>query len=237
MAPTSWLHRLLLLALASASVGNASAGLVNRGGGMIYDDVLNITWLQDANFAKSSGYDADGLMDWPSSKVWASQLEFAGYSDWRLPTTTLPDLTCFSHGSNVTAENCVGSELGYLFYKTLGNFGASNAPGIFGLTNSGPFDNLAEGHGYWSESEFGVNSDIAWYFHFASGFQAYSDKINLHYALAVRNGDVALIAEPESLALMLVGLAAAILVRRRQRAFGALNLSPRSFVTFRAKRR
>jgi len=29
---------------------------------MIYDDVLNITWLQDADYAQTSGYDPDGLM-------------------------------------------------------------------------------------------------------------------------------------------------------------------------------
>jgi hypothetical protein len=38
------------------------AALWDRGGGLIYDDVLNITWLQDANYAKTSGYDADGRM-------------------------------------------------------------------------------------------------------------------------------------------------------------------------------
>ena len=29
-----------------------------------YDTALNITWLADANYAKTSGYDADGLMNW-----------------------------------------------------------------------------------------------------------------------------------------------------------------------------
>ena len=35
---------------------SAHAVLVDRGGGMLYDTVLNITWLQDANYAKTSGY-------------------------------------------------------------------------------------------------------------------------------------------------------------------------------------
>jgi hypothetical protein len=26
----------------------------NRGGGLVYDDVLNVTWRQDANYAKSN---------------------------------------------------------------------------------------------------------------------------------------------------------------------------------------
>ena len=37
-------------------VPQAQAALVDRGGGMLYDTVLNITWLQDANYAKTSNY-------------------------------------------------------------------------------------------------------------------------------------------------------------------------------------
>lgn len=32
-------------------LGNAQAGLFDRGGGLIYDDDLNITWLSNANLA------------------------------------------------------------------------------------------------------------------------------------------------------------------------------------------
>ena len=31
------------------------AALYDRGEGLIYDDVLDITWLQDANYAMTSG--------------------------------------------------------------------------------------------------------------------------------------------------------------------------------------
>lgn len=41
--------------------GAAGAGLIDRGGGLIYDDVLDITWLQDANYALTSGYVAANL--------------------------------------------------------------------------------------------------------------------------------------------------------------------------------
>ena len=43
---------------------NATAALYDRGNGLIYDDVLDITWLQDANYAQTSGYDNDGKMSW-----------------------------------------------------------------------------------------------------------------------------------------------------------------------------
>ena len=55
------------LALATAGVlvsGVAQAALFDRGGGLIYDDVLKITWLSDANYAKTNNYDSDGRMNW-----------------------------------------------------------------------------------------------------------------------------------------------------------------------------
>ena len=66
----------------------AQAALVDRGGGMIYDTDLSITWLQDANLAKTSGYDADGRMSWVAANQWAANLIYGGYADWRLASAT-----------------------------------------------------------------------------------------------------------------------------------------------------
>lgn len=49
-----------------------NATLWDRGSGLIYDDYLNITWLQNANYAKTSGYDADGQMNWTDATTWAA---------------------------------------------------------------------------------------------------------------------------------------------------------------------
>ena len=43
--------------LTSAGISNAT--LIVRAGGLVYDDVLDITWLQDANYAQTTGYDED----------------------------------------------------------------------------------------------------------------------------------------------------------------------------------
>ncbi|NOT84488.1 MAG: DUF1566 domain-containing protein [Methylococcaceae bacterium] len=94
---------LLLLALS----GVAEANLIDRGNGLIYDQDFNITWLADANYAKTSGFDADGVMDWQTANTWAANFTYGGYSDWRLPTT--PDADS-SVGYNQTS-----SELGHLF--------------------------------------------------------------------------------------------------------------------------
>ena len=65
---------------------SAHALLIDRGGGLIFDTDLNVTWLQDANYAMTSGYDADGLMNWNEANTWAEGLTFASAYEWRLPT-------------------------------------------------------------------------------------------------------------------------------------------------------
>ncbi len=41
---------------------------------MVYDDVLDITWLADANYAQTSGYDSDGRMNFSAANTWAAGL-------------------------------------------------------------------------------------------------------------------------------------------------------------------
>jgi len=56
---------LSILTVASLTLsGISQASLYDRGEGLIYDDVLDVTWLKDANYAKTSGHDADGRMTW-----------------------------------------------------------------------------------------------------------------------------------------------------------------------------
>ena len=59
----------LAMILVFGVAGTVNAELHDRGGGLIYDDVLNITWLQDANYGAGSIYDngdsiTDGRMTW-----------------------------------------------------------------------------------------------------------------------------------------------------------------------------
>src|SRR5262250_876083 len=68
-----------------ASTGMAQATLFDRGNGMIYDSVLNITWLQDATYARASKYDSVGLFTWNDAETWVNQLVYQGISGWRLP--------------------------------------------------------------------------------------------------------------------------------------------------------
>ena len=103
-----------------ALTGAAQATLVNRGGGMIYDNTRNITWLADMNYAKTSGYSSTGLMTWASATTWASDLVYGGFNDWHLPTLNSSDASC-TGGFVGAGYNCTRGELSGLFVTELGN--------------------------------------------------------------------------------------------------------------------
>ena len=147
-------------------VGAATAALHDRGSGLIYDDVLNITWLQDANYYAATTPGSSGQLTWQTANTWAENLTYGGYDDWRLPTLRPADGIAFhptfslgqvinlatyyggdlDSGFNITRPT---NELAYMFHVTLGNNGAFTAQGTprpgssgqdWGVTNSGPFN-------------------------------------------------------------------------------------------------
>jgi hypothetical protein len=204
--------RLAAVLAALALSGAAQAELFDRGGGMIYDNDLNITWLADWNYAKTSGFDDDGGMDWDSAKAWASGLEFGGYSDWRLPTALEPDGSgpCFSY-----TTGCSGSELGHMFYielgATKGNSILTGDPATLAL-----FTNMQLT--YWSGTE-NSSTAYAWHMDMSSGFQDSVLKVFPLYSVAVRDGDVTtVVPEPETYLLFLAGFVWLATELRRRRS-------------------
>lgn len=211
------LKKILLLA-SFFIVFPSHAALINRGNGMIYDDVTNLTWLQDADYAHTVGYkgvvlvdkfgrvsnsvDPYGRMTWNQAKIWASELVYGGYSDWRLPTT-MPEHAGFDEKT---------SELGYMFFVNLGNIAANKngvyLPGGYGLLNKGPF-NMPDGPNFWSSTpQQGSFGESAWIFATSIGFQGATstDNGSLFNAWAVRDGDVSAVPEPQIYITLLAGL-------------------------------
>ncbi|WKZ11135.1 MAG: DUF1566 domain-containing protein [Gammaproteobacteria bacterium] len=83
------------IALSVLLAGSANAALLSRAGGQAYyDDVLNITWLANANLADTNafgvtGINANGTMTWAKANEWIAAMNTAAYlgiSNWRLPT-------------------------------------------------------------------------------------------------------------------------------------------------------
>lgn len=195
------IHGAACAAILVAASGAAQASLIDRGGGLIYDTDLNITWLANANYGAGSSYDTDypdGLMTWQNAMDWAANLSYydsvrnVTYDDWRLPTTLIPDASCqYQSMSASYGYNCTGSEIGHLFYSELGGVSEQYLE-VAHDADYNLFANIKNGY-YWSTTEYALDTGYAWYFDAAVGLQFIYDKaqrINF-YAWAVRPGDVA----------------------------------------------
>lgn len=207
-----------------------------------YDTVLDITWLADANYAKTSGYDADGLMTFNNAYIWAAGLSFTDgvhvYDNWRLPTLepangvsfnfTITNNGSTDKGFNFSAPGTLyagstTSELAYMFYNNLGNPGLYTPAGVATncnvspsntcLDNVGPFSTLQA-----SSYHFFPNGTGA-YFFMRSGFQGATIGLDERYAWAVSPGDVgvaAAVPEADTWAMLLAGLGlVGVMARRR----------------------
>jgi len=189
----------------------AYATLHNRGGGLIYDDILNITWLQDANYAKTSDYDSDGMMNWNESVNWANGLVYYDslrnvyWDDWRLPSVMNID-------GSTPIEGYIqsGSEMGHLFYVDLNNVGWKP------ISNTFPFFNIQADY-YWNR-ELGPLDGCAWYLNFGLGYQNGRLITGNSYAWAVRDGDVGSIPEPNIMLLLGLGLIGLAGIRRKMKS-------------------
>ncbi|MEE4109299.1 MAG: hypothetical protein V2I24_08125, partial [Halieaceae bacterium] len=171
-------------------------------------------------------------LTWDEAVAWASGLDVAGFTDWRLPRVAPVNGAAFQYdetfdGSTDYSFNILSpaSELSHLYYVGLGNRGAFDPAGefiddfSFMLENSGPFENLQSGT-YWSGEEYGLNSDdFAWSFLTDFGLQIDTDKLTPAFALALRDGDVAASAVPlPTTALLIIGGLAGLFGLRRRSA-------------------
>ncbi len=174
-----------------------------------YDDVADLTWLADANYAMTSGYDVDGRMNWADANAWAAGLSVGGVTGWRLPDTNPVNGTTYDYyiahdgsadyGYNISAPGTAyagstASEMANMFYSVLGNTGYFDTSGTRTgcapcLTNTGPFSNVQSGN-YLSATEYAPNTIYAWGFVMGYGLQSYDGKTFKWYAWAVQSGDV-----------------------------------------------
>ncbi len=221
--------------------GTASAALVSRGGGMVYDSTQDLTWLSDMNHAFTSGYAAanatdsfphvetmilpSGRMGWSAANDWANGLVYGGFDDWRLPGLNPSDTSCLIErdlGTGVGVMHygpgCSGGELSHLLVADLGakadeSVLDSNGDTAEQLANLALFSNVQRGT-YWSATQWAPDTRYAWYFDAGDTFQGNQAKNAPYYALAVRTGDVAAVPEPQTLGLVLLALFAATRMRR-----------------------
>ena len=111
-----------LIAVAALGFGSAAsqAALIDRGGGLIYDDVLNVTWLQDARYAVTTGAAPFGSLSGSDAKDFADGLELRRHGARRRLGRLAPAADvrrAALEGYDVTGAS---SELAYMYYINLG---------------------------------------------------------------------------------------------------------------------
>ena len=175
----------------------ANATLIDRGSGLIYCDVLDVTWLSNA--------DLGGSMNWYEAMDWADQLVYMGFENWRLPRA---------------------NEMNHLFYNELGGSRSvpiihSSDPDLNLFYNIAPSNYAHLIDPYWSPDNNPRDSGLAITFGFnntyMSGAWAYEHKsISYGHAWGVIDSDVAApVPEPSTLILMGIGLAGIVGLGRK----------------------
>ena len=218
-----------LFALITAS---ANAALISRlDGQAYYDDVLDVTWLADANYAETSGFHGNDLLSWYEANGFIAELNntsHLGIDTWRLPSMDVNSDTYIVKCSVATEIECRDSELGYM--SVIYAAGPNNSLG---------FDNVL--FNYWSSTDYdadnvdwpgGATCNVgneglcAWRQGFGADSQNYvrktygepNDSSTLGYSVwAVASGD-ALVPTPLALWLFGSGLLGLIGVARKKSA-------------------
>ena len=185
---------LCAIVLVFGITGSVNAALFDRGGGLIYDDYLDVTWLQDACYAGTSGAYTGGWMWWDEALDWASDLVYYDsvrntyWSSWRLSDAYNQDGTGPTYGVNTD------SEMGHL----------CNIDGI-NTVITGPFINVQDN--YWTSTA--ISKINVWYFEFnPGGMMSIANIYSQRQAWAVMDGDVepAAVPIPQAVWLMASGL-------------------------------
>lgn len=208
----------------AALQGRDVDGVAANGYEAFYDTVLNITWLADANYAKTSGFDSDGAMTWDKAMSWVGSLSFQGITGWRLPhfeplngvsivyySPILADAYNghIDSGFNITSPK---NELAYMYYVNLQLQGAMSPEGVFqmgvGFSPSGvqPVPDVPGAHFvnlqsnmYWTNVRDQDEFQKSWGFwtsSFVSGASGRDYRYNDHYAWAVHDGDPFKVTSP-----------------------------------------
>lgn len=158
------MKRLLWVLLFISVSPFSQAELHDNGDGTITDTATGLMWLKNANMV--------GQKTFEQAKQWAEGLDFAGHSDWRLPTGQNPDGTVCNSRPN--GASCTQTEFATLYFGHL-----------IMTFNQGPFENIV-GREYWTSTEWPADASRAMAQDFEDGGQLDEPKTHMLGAWAVR---------------------------------------------------
>ena len=178
------------------ATGAASATCTATGAGKctyFYDTTLDITILNNWNLGTGT-WSAAAAPGSAQALAASAGLAASGLTGWVLPT-----------GDGGAAAGALNQ------YKSIWNSVGSSFAGL-----SGQFDGVQTGF-YWSGTVFAPDPSGAWAFNAVNGLQLGGPQGLPLFSVAVLPGDVAAaIPEPQTYALMLMGVGAVLLARRKR---------------------
>jgi hypothetical protein len=178
------------IVLAFGTMKISEAALIDRGSGLIYCDVLDVTFLQYASPSNLPPLVGPAQLSWDKAINWVENFTYYDsvrdiiWRDWRLPSAMNKD------GTGPDTGYVRNSELGHLFYSELNNPEGGYIEHLY--INWGPFiyPHSPNSAGYWLETEYLDDLSQAWTFSFSDGGQKYLSKDATLRLWAVRDGDV-----------------------------------------------
>ncbi len=164
-----------------AGSGMVHAALVDRGGGLIYDNVLNVTWLANANLARTQTFGVSGIspnnsaagdMSWYTAQAWLAAMNssgYLGYSDWRLPRVMPVNGVSYNDdfstngttdvGYNIVSTNSELAHLANVDFRSVNICFDDPKYGTCPLYYFGSFSNVDTRYTYYTETEISPGSE------------------------------------------------------------------------------
>jgi hypothetical protein len=188
-----------VVALPVAVAEPGSRLIPSPGGLTVYDTVLKVNWLANANLPSAAkgklgveNINPAGSMDYSTALRWVAALNglnggvgYLGHGDWQLPATPHSDDTCSATGpepyKNSFGFGCMKSAMGHLYYASLGLHHPDTA--VPARNDSvGPFRNF-QPYLYWSDTPSGHNDNGYNTFSFNTGWLG--SNVDAHYMYAL----------------------------------------------------
>jgi hypothetical protein len=215
MRLTTMRSSVLALALSVQFAFRAQAALVpSADGTMVYDTVMHVTWLADANLPSTQtfgvpGINPSGSMNYATAVAWVAQLNaynngagWLGHNNWTLPTTPQIDSTCNLLGPNGNfGVGCVDDAMSSLFTSLGLQFPDTAVP--IPANSVGPFINF-QPYLYWSDTANGRDSNGYFTFSFNTGWQGGNLNPFYMYALPMVQGQVPATYQPSGVGTLQV---------------------------------
>lgn len=135
--------------------GNVKYGansFVDNGDGTITDKATGLMWMKVDSGRLNAGENRDGKLNWEEALKWAENLDYAGYSDWRLPNAKeLHSIVDYSRSPGTTGSAAIDPLFSISSIK--GSDGSKDFPFFWSSTTHLDGRNLGEYAVYFAFGE------------------------------------------------------------------------------------